>query len=57
MPDVRPCPFCGSHNVDIADHRFGYVVMCQGCGAYGPDNLSRDKAIAAWNKRADPGEQ
>jgi Lar family restriction alleviation protein len=52
---LKPCPFCGSENIEIAP--IGEYVFCNDCYTIGPQehgNTSEEKiqrAIAAWNKR------
>lgn len=52
--NLKPCPFCGSHDVQLANenydpctYKFGH---CE-CGAKGPERLIAADAIAAWNLR------
>lgn len=57
--DLKPCPFCGSKNVEVRNwptgwgcyDRWKYAVGCLNCQADGP--LVRFAVIAAlkWNKR------
>ncbi len=48
------CPFCGSN--DIVSRRGNQQRMCMGCGAEGPEAMSRQGADALWNRRApEPG--
>lgn len=65
---LKPCPFCGSRDVDVLDAG-GYVevldacgdpysfslpyVHCNNCNADSKMCKSIDEAIAAWNRRAD----
>lgn len=46
--ELQPCPFCGSRTVE---YRYA-SVDCLICGCYGPVHDVREKAIAAWNRRA-----
>lgn len=56
---LKPCPFCGSHNIKVVDLA-GWEVWCDDCGATcnATDPItgcawdSSDKAVAAWNTRA-----
>lgn len=61
MPDLLPCPFCGEIPTDFqADEMVGGkwgAVVCRIRGPevrthYGPVDVWRDAAIAAWNQRA-----
>ena len=50
MPELKPCPFCGSSRVEIA----GYFpfVRCKGCEARTGSYDDKEAAIKAWNTRA-----
>jgi len=53
--DCKPCPFCGVLNPSIESknisiHRL-YWVMCNNCGAFGPNDLGKSGAVAMWNLR------
>ena len=48
-PALRPCPFCGGHN--LQGHPIHLRVECIDCYAEGPEANSRAEAIAAWNAR------
>ena len=55
---LKPCPFCGSKSVWVADNILdymfiGYNVHCNGCGAETRYTKDRDKAIERWNRRAE----
>jgi Lar family restriction alleviation protein len=48
--ELKPCPFCGSKDVEL----FGFLnlyVYCFSCKCEGPSNENKNKAIAKWNKR------
>lgn len=45
--ELEPCPFCGSLVLDTS----GWAVLCDDCGAYGPQSKSRTNALHLWNKR------
>ena len=50
---LKPCPFCGFvATLDLwpRTHSMWYI-KCNHCGAQGPDDLSRENAINAWNTR------
>lgn len=64
MPEMLPCPFCGSGpTVSIQNASFSGVealywhglhfVNCGTCGAEGSMEEDRFAAITAWNRRAD----
>lgn len=47
MPDLLPCPFCGSSRLtDMSSY-----VVCEECDAEG--SLA-DDGVAAWNRRPSP---
>lgn len=54
--ELLPCPFCGAapekHPQRTTDPRL--VVWCEACGADGPEALTGEEAITAWNRRAAP---
>lgn len=49
----KPCPFCGSANVQVVDGfgRPARWVLCRECEALGPKRDTRREAIEAWNER------
>ena len=59
MPEseLKPCPFCGSADVDVCNlDEETSVVACDNCNANGgyfggSDSTSPTEAIAAWNTR------
>jgi hypothetical protein len=55
LPD--PC-FCGSEAVfvdgeTVTPRRARLFVSCAHCGAQGPDAMTYDEAVAAWNALTD----
>lgn len=62
--DIKPCPFCGSHNVAQGASRDQISVWCF-CGAEGPKVpfpeinpepiVAIQKCIELWNCRAPTG--
>ncbi|HGV9229872.1 TPA: Lar family restriction alleviation protein [Providencia rettgeri] len=52
MPEINPCPFCGSENITIESHdyRTWFYIRCHSCGTKGPDVNDKPMAIMAWNK-------
>ena len=58
---LLPCPFCGGEvEIDMLDSensrnvRIYSAVHCPKCYAWFFKGLSKDKTIAAWNRRAQP---
>jgi Lar family restriction alleviation protein len=50
---LKPCPFCGSADIGIwgSESLSGFfVVVCNKCGI-GTECVSREEAIATWNRR------
>ena len=55
--EMRPCPFCGSDEVDVGEHMFNRRVKsvgCGECGAEGPCSTKKEEAIRMWNQRTGP---
>ena len=69
--ELKPCPFCGNSETpmvvrdllpDNDDITFRWRVICSmfngdGCGAQTSVRISREKAIKAWNRRANDAER
>jgi Lar family restriction alleviation protein len=60
MSKLRPCPFCGSPDVESdssyiqalgADQIESEWVVCNDCGASGPCRSTDTNAVASWNWR------
>ena len=49
MPDLMPCPFCGSEELKVWPADGCCYVSCDGCGVFGPDGADRAHAVAHWN--------
>lgn len=62
--ELLPCPFCGTHERDdeqvrnlddwlqLTDRAHGFYVECFGCGVEARYFGTKERAIAAWNRRA-----
>ena len=51
---LKPCPFCGSEDVELKRYGKLFGVECNHC--YQPSwtyYVYKDKAIEAWNRRAE----
>jgi Lar family restriction alleviation protein len=50
---LAACPFCASTNVDFYEHVYAqqFAVMCNLCGAEGPQRTSHEEAGRLWNRR------
>ena len=66
MTELKPCPFCGGNNlyfVKVDQHGYETVgIFCNACKQTitleeneweGDNGESRNKAIQAWNRRAE----
>ena len=49
---LKPCPFCGSDDVEALDMEGKHYAVCYDCALEGPFHKSRAAVIAAWNTRA-----
>jgi len=48
--ELRPCPFCGGTRLTVEVFEYGAErVVCESCGACGPDDKSDWEARAGWN--------
>lgn len=47
---MMPCPFCGSTKT-ARKSLVQYYVLCQKCGATGPNGQTKDEASKYWNTR------
>ena len=60
MAELKPCPFCGGE-AKLEHLSKSSMVYCLSCKAssklieYAPDYASDEKAIEAWNRRAEDG--
>lgn len=49
---IKPCPFCGSHNVGVSrTNDDACWLSCDECGAESSSTSRRSNAIAIWNNR------
>ena len=58
--DLKPCPFCAYTKTRIESWVVAsyssyteYAVMCENCGAFGPNDLGKSGAAVMWNMRRD----
>ena len=63
MAELKPCPFCGGEariyfdpegTKDIAGRHWAYNAVCDRCCATSGTTFLKEKAIEAWNRRAEP---
>jgi Lar family restriction alleviation protein len=61
MAENKTCPFCGSDSIEVYTHYGesvgiqygGYYPECTVCGCRLDYYETREKALEAWNRRAD----
>ena len=51
-PKRKPCPFCGSTNIDRLAAGMVYWLYCRDCKGAGPSAIGKADAVEAWNQRA-----
>ncbi len=53
--ELKPCPFCGwsGNAVSGTDDIQVAYVECADCGAEGPTEITKERAIESWNHRHD----
>lgn len=55
--ELKPCPFCGSENIEVEDDNFGttfssvWLVECLTCGVRSATDERESSAIKGWNAR------
>lgn len=52
-PELKPCPFCGSDNVQAGGDDKVVGVWCHNCQASGPNGYLTINGDHDWNTRAD----
>ncbi len=52
MTELKPCPFCGSKEVEMQGNSHHSWVVCDNCSTEGPVAPSQDEAVERWNERA-----
>ena len=60
MDELKPCPFCGGEafarpNLPTYGCDVMYYVFCENCNMRTPLKRTTEKAIEAWNMRAEDG--
>lgn len=50
-PELLPCPFCGSYDLEPPCNSVHVSVRCKNCNASGGAGFRSDAAIINWNKR------
>ncbi len=54
---IKRCPFCGGRAVKRMGSDSRYKVTCTRCFCSTPTFDSQNKALLAWNRRHDDGDQ
>lgn len=54
--NLKPCPFCGSEDVEICNSGEYFYCHCWKCNAMGPDADTRQWGLEAWNNRPNENE-
>lgn len=53
--DIKPCPFCGSSNIEVKQTNPQAIWFgCEDCGAETSSEDHIDRALELWNQRAEP---
>lgn len=52
MSELKPCPFCGSKRVNVAEIAGNFFAVCGNCGAEGKQMATISGAVGMWNNRA-----
>ncbi len=56
MMKLKPCPFCGSDEVEITSeiiYTERFLIQCQNCCSQGPEERKKEIAIEKWNERVE----
>lgn len=48
---LKPCPFCGSNNVQLVIQEASRWVECLNCETQGPLAKTKNWATRKWNRR------
>ena len=51
MPELKPCPFCGSDEFDVCELQGDYWVECVECECRSSVCDDEEEAATAWNRR------
>ena len=50
---LKPCPFCGTSNIEAIEVRYEWSVVCHGCHIGTGHSPSKYRVIEDWNSRYD----
>lgn len=55
--ELKPCPFCGGKAIleKESNMYLWYFVKCKDCHGRSAKKMEKEKAIKAWERRADNG--
>ena len=53
MSDLKPCPFCGSDDIELLTRGNHEWYECWPCRGNGPYKNTTNQAVEAWNQRAE----
>lgn len=56
MPELLPCPFCGSKKIEVMYLYFRPYIICEKCHAQIPCYNNYKDAKKAWNRRTEKNE-
>lgn len=52
---LKPCPFCGSENLDVAStNEHAHWIVCDDCDASAASGETLAEGVSKWNRRAQP---
>ena len=54
MTELKPCPFCGSTDVQLIEYRSEVTITCKDCNVWVDhmfDAMTKEQAIELWNRR------
>lgn len=62
MPELKPCPFCGSEALISWNNKFGWQAFCENDSCFMSQIISttfetEEQAIHSWNNRWGPLDQ
>lgn len=51
MNELKPCPFCGSKDIEIFKYIINYFAQCNNCGMTSGKSTTKKSLILYWNTR------
>ena len=52
MSELKPCPFCRSERVNVAEIAGNFFAVCGNCSAQGKQMATISGSVGTWNNRA-----